>query len=115
MAHQHMYNHHFLESYKNQTRTDEDDIKVYSTKFKSISTDLRARGMICEYTQCFWFLQGLPEKIRQEIIEALHIDLDEVNTMNFERMYAMARTIVDGRDCVRWFEEEIGPARKPRR
>ncbi len=58
----------FLEALKKKARPEDDDLMHYCQLFASISSDLVLRRRLDLYTQCQWFLQGLPERIVMEII-----------------------------------------------
>ncbi|MCJ1347938.1 hypothetical protein MMC31_006168, partial [Peltigera leucophlebia] len=57
----------FLEALKKKPRSEDDNLFHYCHLFASISRDLELRRMLDLYTQCQWFLQGLPGKVVMEI------------------------------------------------
>ena len=55
----------------------------YCQLFASISRDLVLRRRLDLYTQCQWFLQGLPERVVMEIFYRYDIDLEEDDGLDF--------------------------------
>ena len=72
-----MNSREFLEALKKKSRSEDDDLMHYCQLFASISRDLVLRQRLDRYTQCQWFLQGLPERILMEIFYRYDIDLDD--------------------------------------
>ncbi len=62
-----MYSREFLEALKKKACSEDDNLMHYCRLFASISRDLVSRKRLDLYTQCQWFLQGLPERIVMEI------------------------------------------------
>jgi len=86
-THQQMYSRNFLEAYKTQTRSEDDDIKAYCIRFKSIADEVIKQANIDSYTVCLWFLEGLPRKMRSKIMEAQKVKIRVASTMDFTRLY----------------------------
>ena len=73
----------FLEALKRKTRSEDDDLMHYCHMFALISRDLVSRQRLDRYTQCQWFLQGLPERIVMEIFYRYDIDLEDDDDLDF--------------------------------
>lgn len=66
----------FLEAYKSKERTSADDIRNYCRKFGSISKILAKAGKLDNYTRIQWFVQGLPEKLSEDLFYKKGIKFD---------------------------------------
>ena len=86
-TYQQMYSKSFLEAYKDQDRSMDDDIETYCATFKSISASLEIQNMLDNHTRCCWFLAGLPKKMRSKLMEKHDVDPQDPSTMKFERLY----------------------------
>ena len=90
-----MYSREFLEALKKKARSEEDNLMHYCQLFASISRDLVLRKRLDRYTQCQWFLQGLPERTLMEIFYQYDdIDLEDDNDLDFEDLLKKALVIV---------------------
>ncbi len=69
----------------------------YCYMFASISRDLVLRKRLDLYTQCQWFLQGLPERIVMEIFYQYDIDLEDDDSLDFEDVLEKALVLVKRR------------------
>ncbi len=87
---QQMYSKSFLEAFKDQPRTMEEDIEAYCSMFRSVSANLVERDMLDNHTRCCWFLLGLPKKMRSKFMEKYDIDPEDPSTLNFEELYTAA-------------------------
>src|SRR5436190_12543639 len=105
-TYQQMYSKSFLEAYKDQERTMDDDIESYCSTFKSISANLETQQMLDNHTRCCWFLAGLPKKMRSKLMEKHDVDPQDPTTMVFSRLYE------DGLKKARKMERERGLGKK---
>ena len=87
-----MYSREFLEALEKKSRSEDDDLLHCCQLFASISRDLVLRSRLDLYTQCQWFLQGLPERVVMEIFYWHDIDLEDDNGLNFE--YLLEKALV---------------------
>ena len=78
-----MNSREFLEALKKKPRSEDDDLIQYCYMFASISKDLVSRKRLDLYTQCQWFLQGLPGGIVMEIFYRYNIDLEDDDDLDF--------------------------------
>lgn len=93
----------FLEALKKKARSKDDDLIHYYQLFASISRDLVLRRRLDLYTQCQWFLQGLPEKVVMEIFYRHDIDLEDDNGLDFENLLEKALVLVKRRKYLAGF------------
>ena len=84
----------FLEVLKKQVHSEDNDLIHYCQLFASISRDLVLRRRLDLYTQCQWFLQGLPERVVMEIFHRHDIDLEDDNSLDFEDLLKKTLVIV---------------------
>ena len=63
-----LYSVPFLESYKNITRTEKDDIMDYCRKFDRIAQHCMDKKVLTEYTAGVWFIHGLPPPTASKLI-----------------------------------------------
>lgn len=89
-----MNSREFLEALKKKPRSEDDNLMRYCYMFASISRDLVLRKRLDLYTQCQWFLQGLPERIVMEIFYRYDIDLEDDDSLDFEDLLKKALVIV---------------------
>ena len=68
--------------FKNKPRKIEDDIRLYYRHYKQVSKKLVQRRQLDKYTQCSWFLEGLPGKIKERLVRKLKINPDDIVTIN---------------------------------
>ena len=78
-----MNSREFLEALKKKPCSEDDDLIQYCYMFASISKDLVSRKRLDLYTQCQWFLQGLPGGIVIEIFYRYKIDLEDDDDLDF--------------------------------
>ena len=76
----------FLEALKKKSRNEEDDILYYCRLFASISRGLVLQKRLDQYTQCQWFLQGLPETLLMRFFYWYDMDLEDDNGLDFENL-----------------------------
>src|SRR5947207_13798457 len=101
-----MYSKSFLEAYKDQEHTMNNDIESYCLTFKLISANLETQQMLDNHTRCCWFLAGLPKKMRSKLMEKHDVDPQDPTTMVFSRLYE------DGLKKARKMERERGLGKK---
>ena len=89
-----MKSREFLEALKKKAQSEDNDLMQYCYMFASISRDLVLRRRLDPYTQCQWFLQGLPEKVVIEIFCRHDIDLEDDDGLDFEDLLEKALAIV---------------------
>lgn len=92
-----MYSREFLEAIKKKSRSEDDNCVHYCQLFASISRDLVSRRLDL-YTQCQWFLQGLPEKAVMEIFYRHDTDLEDDDGLNFEDLLEKVLVLVKRRN-----------------
>ncbi len=85
-----MRSREFLEALKKKARSEDDDLMHYCQLFASISRDLILRKRLDLYSQCQWFLQGLPERVVMEIFYRHDIDLEDDDSLDFEDLLEKA-------------------------
>ncbi|MCJ1344896.1 hypothetical protein MMC31_003101 [Peltigera leucophlebia] len=92
-----MNSREFLEALKKKSRSENDDLLHYCQLFASVSRDLVLRRRLDRYTQCQWFLQGLPERVVMEIFYRYDIDLEDDDDLDFEDLLEKALLLVKRR------------------
>ncbi len=92
-----MNSREFLEALKRKSCCEDDNLMQYCYMFTSISRDLVLRKRLDLYTQCQWFLQGLPERILMEIFYQYDIDLEDDDSLDFEDVLEKALVLVKRR------------------
>ncbi|MCJ1348040.1 hypothetical protein MMC31_006271 [Peltigera leucophlebia] len=92
-----MNSREFLEALKKKSRSEDDDLFHYCQLLASISRDLMLRKRLDLYTQCQWFLQGLPEKVVMDIFYRYNIDLEDDDDLDFEDLLEKALVLVKRR------------------
>ena len=95
-----MNSREFLEALKKKSRSEDDDLMQYCYMFASISRDLVLRKRLGLYTQCQWFLQGLPERIVMEIFYRYDIDLEDDDSLDFGDLLEKALALVKRSKCL---------------
>ena len=93
-----MNSREFLEALKKKSRSKNDDLLHYCQLFASISRDLVLRRRLDRYTQCQWFLQGLPERVVMEIFYRYDIDLDDDDDLDFGDLLEKALVLANIQD-----------------
>ena len=73
----------YLEGYKRQPR-DEKFIREYIREYTALSTKVKSKQLIDGPTQTQWFIDGLPEKYRKQVVKKTDIDPEDPTTMDFE-------------------------------
>ena len=99
-----MNSREFLEALKKKSRSDKDDILYYCRLFASISKGLVLRRRLDPYTQCQWFLQGLPETILTELFYRYDIDLEDEDDIDFDDLLEKALVLIR---CKKWLADFI--------
>lgn len=101
-----MNSREFLEALKKKSRTEEDDILNYCRLFASISRGLVLRKRLDLYTQCQWFLQGLPETLLMRTFYRYDIDLEDDNRLDFEDLLEKVLVLVKCRNRLAAFLQD---------
>lgn len=100
----------FLEAYKNKERTSADDIHKHCRKSGSISKILAKAGKLDNYTRIQWFVQGLPEKLSEDLFYKKGIKFDtDAKDGDFDEILKQALQHLDSERKFR----EIRRADKP--
>lgn len=76
----------FLEAYKSKERTSKDNVQNYCRKFSSIAAHLMAQNRLDAYTRLQWFMQGLPDKLCEELCFRKDIALDDDDLDDFNKV-----------------------------
>jgi hypothetical protein len=79
-----LYSVPFLESYKNISRTEKDDILDYCRKFNRIAQHCIEKGVLTSYTAGVWFIHGLPSSTSSKLIRKFSIDTEDPTTVNYK-------------------------------
>ena len=80
----------YLEAYKNQRRTSNDEVRNYLREYAALSERVNGIGDLSEYDQCPWFTQGLSVRTCLRVIEKGSLYLKRPRAMKFQ----LARQIV---------------------
>lgn len=83
---QRVYTRLNLEAFKSIRREWDSKIRGFVREYTAISERVKERGQLDDFTRCLWFLQGLPEKLRNQVMRNLIIDTDELDTFNWEKI-----------------------------
>lgn len=83
-------------------------VRVYSRQFRLVSTALVKRGLISGYTQCVWYLKGLPQSLREKIVRKHNMDIDRPATMDF----MLALKAVANQDAAERTNENLGGGKR---
>lgn len=114
MDEQKMWTMAFLEALKSKPRSDDDDIRQYARQFKVTSTYLVSSGQLSKYLQGLWFIQGLPDNAKEELIHSERISLEDPKTMDFGRFYDAVLKICKTKESLsglRDFQHHVEKAR----
>ena len=100
----------FLEALKNKPRMEEDDIPLYCRRFVAICKQLPGGQRLDNFTQCSWFVQGLPEKLCSELFMRYDIDLEGDEPLMLDTLVQYTITLATSsqrlRDLVRGDKEQ---------
>ena len=90
----------FLKKFKNKVRKD-NQMRIYSRQFKSISIKLIKWEQLNIYTQCFWYLQWLSNSYRIKLICKHNFNSSDSNIIIFEFVYKIVIVMIDINDALR--------------
>ena len=90
----------FLKKFKNKFRKN-NQIRIYSRKFKNISIKLIKREELNIYIQCSWYLQKFSNSYRIKLIRKHNFNSFDSNMMIFELVYKTVIIIIDINDVLR--------------
>ena len=90
----------FLKKFKNKVKKD-NQMRIYSRQFKSISIKLIKWEQLNIYTQCSWYLQELSNFYRIKLIRKHNFNLSDSNIMIFELVYKTVIVMIDINDALR--------------
>ncbi|KAI4193340.1 MAG: hypothetical protein LQ350_008367 [Teloschistes chrysophthalmus] len=107
-AEQQMLTRGFLETLKNIKRDDASDTRGYCRLYKTVSETLIKRKKLDEFTQTGWFLEGLPEKMKERLIRKLDIDPEESETMKWAAVSEAAEKSLASQEAVSRFSTPTG-------
>ena len=85
----------FLKTFKDRTRSEEEDPRCFCRHYARISKELSKRSQLDNYTRIQWFVQGLPGLIRKELLlhTGLDLDLDDLAKIDFDALLKKALQI----------------------
>ena len=83
----------YLMKFVSENETTMENAASYVYRYTAISEKVKEKGMISEYSQATWFMEGLPEKIRDKIAE-MNYDPEEPETMKFKLMIEKALELI---------------------
>jgi hypothetical protein len=93
----------FLETFKNQKRTEKDDMRQYCQRFAAISKPLVARGELSRYEQVKWFIQGMHDKMAERTVRIAKLNPEDPDSMNFDGAYKASLTQIHSGDAMKTF------------
>ena len=89
---------------------EEDDIPLYCRRFVAICRQLPGGQRLDNFTQCSWFVQGLPEKLCSELFMRYDIDLEGDEPLMLDTLVQYTITLATSsqrlRDLVRGDKEQ---------
>ena len=100
---QQMHSRQYLKAFKNRIRGEKEDLRTYVRRFTAISTALINKNQLEAYTQGIWFLEGLPEKVREKLIRKEGVTVDSPDSVKFAGLAKAALKIYDTELTVREF------------
>lgn len=90
------YSREFLETFKDRTCSEDEDLRQFCRQYAQISGELSKRSQLDNYTRILWFVQGLPAFVRAKLFFRSGLDLDDPATMNFDALLEEALQIAKG-------------------
>jgi hypothetical protein len=81
---QHQQSIQYLEQLKNSKMK---SVKQYCRVFKTTADAVLKKKQITEYQCGLWFLQGLPESLAAKLMRKHGVDIEEPDTVNFEKLH----------------------------
>ncbi|KAJ9246722.1 hypothetical protein DTO195F2_9269 [Paecilomyces variotii] len=81
--HQRKYNVQWLERFKNVKRDGSEDLREYNREYQAVSEALVTSGELSRYLQGVWYLQGLPEELKQQVVRELNVDYRTPSTIKY--------------------------------
>jgi hypothetical protein len=110
-SHQQMYSTEFLERYKSIKRTEKDDILQYCRKYHMIATFLFEKGAPNKYQAGVWFLHGLPQSVRANVMRKYKIISTEPLTVNYDQIVAHVEETTASEQAIKDIERESNSSR----
>jgi hypothetical protein len=76
----------WLQSYKNAADRESRDMSEYIRTYHHVSTTLTKQGVLTEFIQGLWFLEGLSRDVQAEAILKLKVDLRDKDTVCYSEL-----------------------------
>ena len=80
----------WLESYKNIKQENGVDLGEYITNYHNVSWKLVKKGILSIFLQGTWFLQGLLEKVQENMVRWVQINITRPETVQYQKIKRMA-------------------------
>ncbi|EFW14247.1 conserved hypothetical protein [Coccidioides posadasii str. Silveira] len=90
--------HHqdYLQAITKKPRAWDGNIRAYVQEYTTITSTVQANGRLDEFTKVSWFLQGLPEKLQNKIIDKAKLNLsDNMSPIDFRKVVQVTMDLID--------------------
>jgi hypothetical protein len=80
----------WLQSYKSAADRESRDMSEYIRTYHHVSTTLKKQGVLTDFMQGLWFLEGLSRDMQAEAILKLKVDLRDKDTVSYSALKTFA-------------------------
>ncbi|EFW15144.1 conserved hypothetical protein [Coccidioides posadasii str. Silveira] len=86
----------YLRAITKKPRAWDGNIRAYVREYTTIASTVQANGRLDEFTKVSWFLQGLPEKLRNKVIDKAKLNLsDDMSPIDFRKVVRVTMDLID--------------------
>ena len=85
----------YLKRFKSLDYSENDNLDLYCQQYRALSSELILKGYFDKKTQCYWFLQGLPRMVWQELYFRFDNKVNGKKKLFFHNIYINVQIILD--------------------
>ncbi|EER24814.1 hypothetical protein CPC735_001590 [Coccidioides posadasii C735 delta SOWgp] len=86
----------YLQAITKKPHAWDDNIHTYVQEYTTITSTVQANGRLDEFTKMSWFLQELPEKLQNKIIDKAKLNLsDNMSSIDFRKVVQVTMDLIN--------------------
>lgn len=89
----------YLSALSNRQLKSDTSIRAYIHEYNTVSGAIKKNGRLDDYTRAVWFLRGLPESMRNKVLERSKTNLaDDTKAIDFDKIVEVSIALVEQRE-----------------
>ncbi|EFW13398.1 conserved hypothetical protein [Coccidioides posadasii str. Silveira] len=91
-----IHHQNYLQAITKKPHAWDGNIRTYIQEYTTITSTVQANGRLDEFTKVSWFLQGLPEKLQNKVIDKAKLNLsDNMSPIDFRKVVQVTMDLID--------------------